>query len=175
MLWGPPRGPPCRVGPSDPKGCSCKARGGRKRRGSGLTGQDTGSKMSYLKAANRGQPAPHSDKEKGRRLAELRQTVLTPCAPGRSAERRETQGTLTEPPGVGGSSFVAPGLAEAIVCTRPENNWPFTLHNMQGTEPHTWTHNLHCLHTLGSPQSLSRSKIAASGLRSLEGWQEGSG
>ena len=163
------------MGPGDPKGCSCKARGGRKRRASCLPSQDTGSKMSYLKAANRGQPAPHSEKEKGRGLAELRQTVLTPCAPERSVEQRETQGTVTEPPGEEGSSFVAPVLAEDLICARPENNWPFTLHNMQGTDPHTWTHNVHCLHTLGSPQSLSRSKISASGRSSLERWQEGSG
>lgn len=90
--------------------------------------------MSYLKAANRGQPAPHSEKEKGRGLAELWQTVLTPCAPERSDERRERLGTLTEPPGEGGSSFVAPGLAEDLVSARPEN-WPFTLHNVQGTDP----------------------------------------
>ena len=128
--------------------------------------------MSYLKAANRGQPAPHSEKEKGRGLAELWQTVLTPCAPERSDERRERLGTLTEPPGEGGSSFVAPGLAEDLVSARPEN-WPFTLHNVQGTDPHTWTHNVHCLHTLGSSQSLSRSKISASGRSSLERWQEG--
>lgn len=128
--------------------------------------------MSYLKAANRGQPAPHSEKEKGRGLAELWQTVLTPCAPERSDERRERLGTLTEPPGEGGSSFVAPGLAEDLVSARPEN-WPFTLHNVQGTDPHTWTHNVHCLHTLGSPRSLSRSKISASGRSSLERWQEG--
>lgn len=71
-------------------GRMCAARGWSYRRTATRSPQRTDFEASYLKEANRGQPAPHGEDEKAEReeLSSARRR-LTPCAPERSNERRE--------------------------------------------------------------------------------------
>lgn len=125
-------------------------------------------------------------KKKTSGLAEVWRTVLTPCAPGSSAERREKQGTLAGPPGQGLPLWRRAWLSKASISKTREQ---LTFYSAPKHAGHRSTHSdtrfplppIACALSFSfGPselpwQRLSRNKISASGWSSLERWREGRG